>query len=311
MITPKWLNTKCQPIAIRNVIDYLIGVLLKNECLNQSFDIGGPEILTYKQMLLQYAEIREIKRFIFTLPIMTPKLSSYWLYFVTSTSFFLAVNLVNSMKVEVVCQNNNIHKLIPLELFDYKTSIQRAFKRIAQNMVLSSWKDAMVAGHTDLHIGSLVEVPTYGCYFDRKKIKIKNKPDQVLDNIWSIGGERGWYYATWLWRLRGFIDRLAGGVGLRRGKTNLNNVEAGDSLDFWRVIYADKNQKRLLLFAEMILPGEAWLEFKISSNNFLIQTATFRPKGILGRTYWYLLLPFHFILFKRMIRNVERFIPKH
>ena len=146
MVTPKWINTRCQPIAIRNVIQYLDGVLLKDECLGRKFDIGGPEILTYREMMLQFAGVRRLKRAIVTIPVMTPRLSSYWLYFVTATSYNLAVNLVNSMKVEVVCRENEIRDLVDIPLIDYRSSIELAFARIEQNLVLSSWKDAMVSG---------------------------------------------------------------------------------------------------------------------------------------------------------------------
>ncbi len=310
MVTPKWLNTRCQPIAIRNVIQYLGGVLLNEQCLGRTFDIGGAEILTYREMLLQFAGVRKLKRFIYTLPVMTPRLSSYWLYFVTATSYNLAVNLVNSMKVEVVCRENEIREIIDVPLIDYRKSIELAFARIEQNLVLSSWKDAMVSGHKYINLNKWIEVPRYGCFKGHQTIAIRNNPGQVLSNIWSIGGDRGWYYANWLWGIRGFLDKLVGGVGLRRGRTNSGTIHSGDALDFWRVIYADRKARRLLLFAEMKLPGEAWLEFGIESQGgveTLVQTATFRPKGLWGRLYWYMLYPFHAFIFKGMCRRVEAY----
>ena len=310
MVTPKWLNTRCQPIAVRNVIQYLEGVLLRPQCLGRTFDIGGPEILTYKEMLLQFAGVRKLRRFIVTLPIMTPRLSSYWLYFITATSYHLAVNLVNSMKVEVICRENEIREIIDVPLIDYRHSIELAFARIEQNLVLSSWKDAMISGHKYVDLSKWVQVPQFGCYQDKQTRVLKNDPEQVLSNIWSIGGERGWYFASWLWGIRGFLDKLAGGVGLRRGRTNLESLHSGDALDFWRVIYASKEEQRLLLFAEMKLPGEAWLEFRIvqqEDKDLLSQIATFRPKGLSGRIYWYLLWPFHTILFRGMCRRIEAY----
>ena len=148
-------------------------------------------------------------------------------------------------------------------------------------------------------------MPTYGCLKDEKKIKVEN-PTQVVQNVWSIGGTKGWYYGNWLWKLRGFMDQLVGGVGLRRGRTHPDKIYAGDALDFWRVIYASKEDRRLLLFAEMKLPGEAWLEFCIDDNNVLHQTATFRPLGLWGRIYWYTMLPFHYFIFGGMIRNIAK-----
>ena len=309
MITPKWLNTKCQPIAIRDVIKFLTGVMLNDKCFGGTFDIGGPEILSYREVLLGYAEVRKLKRFIITLPVMSPRLSSYWLYFVTSTSYKLAVNLVESMKIEVVCRNNDLQKMLNIETIGYKKSVELAFEKIEQNMVLSSWKDSLITSSAYGSISENIQVPEFGCFKDRKEIEIKNDPEQVLDNVWSIGGERGWYYGNTLWRIRGYLDRLSGGVGLRRGRTNLNRLASGDVLDFWRVIVADRDEKRLLLYAEMKLPGEAWLEFKIiqkGKKQFLTQTATFRPSGLPGRIYWYLLLPFHFFIFDGMINNIEK-----
>ncbi|MBK6536772.1 MAG: SDR family oxidoreductase [Ignavibacteria bacterium] len=309
MITPKWLNTKCQPIAIRDVIKFLTGVMLNDKCFGGTFDIGGPEILSYREVLLGYAEVRKLKRFIITLPVMSPRLSSYWLYFVTSTSYKLAVNLVESMKIEVVCRNNDLQKMLNIETIGYKKSVELAFEKIEQNMVLSSWKDSLITSSAYGSISENIQVPEFGCFKDRKEIEIKNDPEQVLDNVWSIGGERGWYYGNTLWRIRGYLDRLSGGVGLRRGRTNLNRLASGDVLDFWRVIVADRDEQRLLLYAEMKLPGEAWLEFKIiqkGKKQFLTQTATFRPSGLPGRIYWYLLLPFHFFIFDGMINNIEK-----
>lgn len=307
MITPKWLNTKHQPIAIRNVLEYLTGVLLKPETFNKSYDVGGPDILTYKQMLLQLAEVRRLKRYIFTVPVMTPRLSSYWLYFVTSTSYMLAINLVNSMKIEVVAKSNELEKMLGIKPISYKEAVQLAFQRIEQNNVISSWKDSLVSSYTDNSLLEHINVPTNGCYSDKREMEIKKDIVKIVDNIWSIGGERGWYYADWLWHLRGFLDKIAGGVGLRRGRTNTNTINTGDTLDFWRVLAADKDNKRLLLYAEMKLPGEAWLEFKIlekNRKNFLQQTATFRPKGLFGRLYWYSVLPFHHFVFDGMAKNL-------
>lgn len=307
MVTPKWLNTKHQPIAIRNVLEYLTGVLLKKETFNKSYDVGGPDVLSYKEMLLQLAEVRGLKRFIFTVPVMTPRLSSYWLYFVTSTSYMLAINLVNSMKIEVVAKNNSLEKMLGVKPISYKEAVWLAFQRIEANNVASSWKDSLISSSTESSLSSHVEVPTHGCFFDKREKEIMTNVDQVLNNIWSIGGERGWYYGDWLWNLRGFLDKLVGGVGLRRGRTNQNDIHVGDTLDFWRVLAADKQNKRLLLYAEMKLPGEAWLEFKIvdkNNKNYLQQTATFRPKGLLGRLYWYSVLPLHYFVFDGMAENV-------
>ena len=304
MITPKWVKTKIQPIAIRDVIAFLSQVLNKEECYDRSFDIGGPDILTYKQMLENYAKIRGLKMWIIPVPIMSPRLSSYWLYFVTSTSYKLAINLVESMKMEVIAKDNELQNILNIKPLTYKEAIENAFIKIEQNLVISSWRDSLVSGRfTDLK--NFIQVPQYGCLKDQKISQISD-PDKVLDNMWSIGGDKGWYYGNSLWKIRGFLDRLAGGVGLRRGRTHPTKIYAGDALDFWRVLYADRESKRLLLFAEMKLPGEAWLEFCINEKNELVQTATFRPKGLWGRLYWYAMLPFHYFIFGGMIRNIAK-----
>lgn len=303
MVTPKWVNTRIQPIAIRDVVKFLTGVIDHPATMNQTFDIGGPEILTYKKMMLVYSRVRNIKRFIFTLPVMTPRLSSYWLYFVTSTSYKLAINLVDSMKIDVVCRDNRLKELLNIETISYRKSIELAFERIEQNMVLSSWKDAFISSMSTQKVTEFVRVPSYGCFKDVQVFDLSGSEKEALERVWSVGGERGWYYATFLWAIRGFIDRFAGGVGLRRGRTNPDDLHAGDALDFWRVVVADKQTKRLLLYAEMKLPGEAWLEFNID-DNMLIQTATFRPRGVFGRLYWVTLLPFHKLIFRNMARRI-------
>ncbi|WP_445381471.1 SDR family oxidoreductase [Robiginitalea sp. IMCC43444] len=305
MVTPKWVLTKTQPIAIRDVIRFLTGVLGNTDTYNQSFDIGGPDVLTYKEMLQVYAKVRGFKNWIFTVPVMTPKLSSYWLYFVTSTSYKLAVNLVDSMKMEVIARDNKLQQLLGISTHSYAEAIDMAFKKIEQNLVVSSWKDSMISGRMSKNLEKYIQVPKYGVLTDSKSMQIEDR-EAVLQNIWKIGGENGWYYGNWLWKIRGFLDKLSGGVGLRRGRTHPDRIYTGDSLDFWRVLLADRKKARLLLFAEMRLPGEAWLEFRIDENNVLHQNATFRPKGLRGRLYWYSILPLHYFIFGGMIRNIAK-----
>ena len=302
MITPKWLNTKCQPIAITDVISFLLKSLLNPVVYSKSLDIGGPDILTYKEMLLGFAKAKNLKRYIFTIPVMTPKLSSYWLYFVTSTSYKLATALVSSMKVEVVCRDDSSNKLLEISPISYQEAVSKALVKIDEDDIVSSWKDARVSGRFARNIANVIKVPKKDCFIDRRKREIVDR-EYTINKIWSIGGESGWYYGNWLWILRGFIDKLFGGVGLRRGRTNKHTINVGDALDFWRVIYANKEEGKLVLFAEMKLPGEAWLEFKII-NNTLYQSATFRPSGIWGKLYWYAVLPFHGFIFKGMLNNL-------
>ena len=304
MITPKWVRTKSQPIAIRNVMEYLSGVLLHPQCLNESFDIGGSDILTYKEMLHKYAKNRGFRNWIMIVPVMTPRLSSYWLNFVTSTSYTLAVNLVDSMKMEVIAKDQRLQHILSIRPYSYDEAIQMAFKKIEQNSVISSWKDSLVSGRLHRELKGYIQVPKYGVLRDAQRID-NIDVEKTFTSLWKIGGNQGWYYANTLWKIRGYLDKLSGGVGLRRGRTHPDKIYTGDSLDFWRVLLADKKEKRLLLFAEMKLPGEAWLEFKIIDST-LYQTATFRPRGIWGRLYWYSLVPFHYFIFKGMIRNLVK-----
>ncbi|WKN32811.1 SDR family oxidoreductase [Porifericola rhodea] len=313
MIAPKWVSTKSQPIALRNVLQYLHGVLLKQQAYNKVFDIGGPEVLTYKQMLLQFAEVRKLRRYIISVPVLSPRLSSLWLYFVTSTSFKLARGLVDSMKNQVIVQHRGIDEVVKVELFTYKQAVERAFDRIAQNEVISSWKDSFNSSKIDINLSEYVKVPQYGVYTDIRKIPFSKPKEQVINNIWSIGGDRGWYYLGFLWKIRGLLDQMVGGVGLRRGRRSRNSLVPGDALDFWRVLVADKEEGRLLLYAEMKLPGDAWLEFDVIDEDgqcYLLQTATYRPQGLAGRLYWWSVYPFHGFIFPGMAKRIINFEEK-
>ena len=310
MVAPKWVQTKCQPIGIRDVLRYLIGVLSNEKALGQIFDIGGPDVLSYRKMMMQYAEVRQLRRVIITLPLLTPRLSSLWLNLVTSVPYALARSLVDSMKNEVICKENKITAVVPGSCLPYRETLKLAFEKIEQNSIVSSWKDALNRGYLETSFMDQVKVPQNGTLEYKVKMPFERNPEEVFENIWSIGGNRGWYYLNWLWNLRGFLDKLLGGVGTRRGRTSNSSLQAGDVLDFWRVLLADKNNKRLLLFAEMKVPGEAWLEFKIVERHgqaFLSQIATFRPSGLWGRAYWYAMFPFHLFLFKGMARQITLF----
>jgi len=304
MITPKWLQTRCQPIGVTDVQRFLTECILEEKTFNRNFDIGCNDILTYKEMLLGFAEIRNLTRKIWTVPVMTPRLSSYWLYFVTSTSYKLASSLVDSMKVEVVCRDHEINAILGIHTIPYKEALKRAFDKIENNEIASSWKDSYSSSGININISEFITVPEFGVFKDKRQRPLENKVASI-EKIWRIGGDNGWYYGNWLWRVRGFLDKLVGGVGLRRGRTNQTTIAAGDSLDYWRVLYAQKEEGRLLLFAEMKLPGEAWLEFKIEGDQ-LIQTATFRPLGLAGRLYWYAVFPFHGFIFDGLINQLTK-----
>lgn len=308
MIAPRWTKNRCQPISILDVIFYLKSVLLDKRTFNRSFDIGGPQILTYQQMMLEFAKVRRLKRYIITVPFFSARMSSYWLYFVTSTNYDLAKALVDSLRCDAICLDFQIEALYPLKKITYEEAIRRAFTKIEQNEVVSSWKDALSSSSIPPDILNAVEVPTYGCLSDIKKRQInQDQVEACQARFFGIGGKRGWYAMDSLWKLRGFIDKLVGGVGLRRGRTNPDTIKTGESLDFWRVILADPISHRLILFAEMKLPGEAWLEFKIVETDgkfTFIQKATFRPAGVWGRLYWYAMLPFHHFIFSKMANRI-------
>lgn len=300
MIAPKWTKNLTQPIAISDALDYLILVLDHPSCVGKRFEVGGPDILSYKELLLEFAHIRGLKRWIITVPVLTPKLSSYWLYFITSASFPLAQSLVESLKNNAICKENTIQKIFPKKLLDFKTAVIHSFN-CTEDEFCSSWKDAIVNSDLNPDLSSYVQVPHFGTLSDIQVVPFTQSPDKVQEKIWSIGGESGWSYMNWAWKIRGVMDKFAGGIGLRRGRTHLTRLKEGDALDFWRVLVADRKNRRLLLYAEMKLPGEAWLEFKIIDHT-LYQTATFRPRGLLGRAYWYFLSPFHYLIFRGMAK---------
>lgn len=303
MITPRWTATRCQPIAIRNVIGYLTGCLDTPETVGQELDIGGPEILTYRELLRQYAEARGLRRWFISVPLLTPRLSAGWLHFVTATTLPLAKSLVESLRNETVCRDHRIEELIPQKMISYQEAIRLAFAMIAQNLVPSSWIDSLASGHLDPAFLRSIQVPEHGVLRDRQRVPLRAEREKVIDRVWSLGGPFGWPSMNWAWRIRGWMDLAVGGTGLRRGRRHPLELRAGDALDFWRVVMADRSSDpdsaRLILYAEMKLPGEAWLDFEITPTE-LRQTATFRPRGLLGRLYWYAILPFHFLLFPRM-----------
>lgn len=307
MIAPKWLNHLTQPIAVRDVLTYLTLILGNPACFNQSFEIGGPDVMSYKELLLNFAKIRGLKRKIFIVPVLTPRLSSYWLFFITSTSFSLARLLVESLMNNVVCKENRITKLFPRTLLSYEEAVKLAFTRIEEDWVPSSWKDTLSGSALNPDLSIYVQVPRFGILSDRRIIHFSCPIEQVQKRVWSLGGKKGWLAMNWAWKFRGFLDKLVGGIGLRRGRTHPTRLKTGDALDFWRVLLADEKNRRLLLYAEMKLPGEAWLEFEIvpqETGGTLKQTAYFRPNGVWGRFYWYSLYPFHALIFSRLAEHI-------
>lgn len=307
MIAPRWVHTPSQPIAIADVLFYLSHVLLNPKCFDKTFDIGGPEILTFKQLMLEYSKFRNLKTYIIDVPLLTPRLSSYWLVFITSVRLSLCTYLVESMKNSTIVKLEGIQNIIPHKCLTYSEALELAFQNISQNEVVSNWMDSWEVSEIDPDIQHYIQVPNEGCLQDQQKVLIKDSKEATLARIWSLGGEKGYYSMDWAWHLRGLFDKFIGGVGLNRGRNHPSEICVGDSIDFWRVLKADKNEGHLILLANMKLPGEAWLEFKIQKEEdrfFLLQTATFRPKGLLGRLYWYGLYIFHFFIFRKMAKAI-------
>lgn len=306
MITPKWVRKKCQPIAIADVLDYLVSVLGNQKCFHKTFEIAGPEPITYKEVLLRYAKRRGLKRILIPIPVLSPRISSYWLIFITSTNYYLARSLIDSLKNDSIRTDFSIDKIIPKKCLTYEEAIDRALQKIQQNEVVSSWRDSWTASDLKTEYATYIQVPKFGCFSHTTTFHFSGDPDRVMECIFNLGGSKG-YYMNWAWKIRGAIDRAFGGVGLRRGKTHRKKPRPGDALDFWRVLLVDEKKRRFLLYAEMRLPGEAWLEFRIEpdkTNWILYQIATFRPKGLCGRVYWFTLFPMHILIFKGLGKKI-------
>lgn len=306
---PHWINKKCQPIAIRDILNLLYLVAGNTTCINKTFEVGGPDVLSYKEMILGYAKTRDLVRIVVALPVFHMGFAAWGLSFLTSVPMQLATNLVHSMHYDVYCNENELETILDYKTLCYTEAVESALTNLETGNVLSSWRDrsSLVPKKTKHSI----MVPRGGSLFDKKVAVVPfDHLETVLDRIWTIGsGERGWYYANSLWEIRAFLDKLIGGPGTRGGRTSSQFLYPGLVVGFWRVLIADRTNKKLLLSAELLLPGEAWLEFEVveTSDSFLlIQTATFRPKGILGRTYWLAMLPFHFFLFNGMLKALTR-----
>ncbi len=303
MITPKWVSTPCQPIAVRNVIGYLVGSLAGPETTGGTFDIGGPEVLCYRDIMQVMAEELGLRRrWIIPVPVLTPRLSSRWIHLITPLSHHIAEPLAEGLKNPVVCREDRITKLIPQKLLSVRESIRAALSKMAEHSVETSWSMAgPIPGDPDWAGGTQ--------FRDAREIVINAAAHAAFRAVCRVGGGHGWYAADWLWRIRGWLDVLAGGPGLRRGRRDPESVGYGEALDFWRVVGFERDT-RLALRAEMKLPGEALLEFRIealSANQCkLHQTALFKPRGLLGLLYWYAVAPFHGIVFHGMLHGIER-----
>jgi hypothetical protein len=310
MTTPRWVHSLNQPIAIRNVLNYLVGCLEHAETVGQTYDVGGPDVMTYRRLLDIYAEEAGLpRRLVIPLPFLTPGLSALWIHLVSPVPKSIALPLTEGLTSNAVCTETRIRSIVPQDLLSCREAIRLALSRVRQERVDTCWMDA----------GALT-VPEWSHCGDAQwsggtilrcgyKVRMHAPPEEVWDAVGRIGGKTGWYFGNFLWHLRGVIDRAVGGVGLRRGRRHPAVIGVGDALDFWRVL-AVEPQRRLLLTAEMKTPGEALLEFQIRPGDAgeveLRMLSEFVPRGILGIVYWYVLYPFHEWVFYGMLKGIAK-----
>jgi uncharacterized protein YbjT (DUF2867 family)/uncharacterized protein YndB with AHSA1/START domain len=304
MICPRWVYTRVQPIGIDNVLDYLVAALETPASMGQVVEIGGVDVLTYGEMMLGYARVRGLRRILVPVPVPTPRLSSYWVHWVTPIPAEIARPLIEGLRNEVIVRDDTARTLFPqIQPTDYATAVQRALSLLQASQVETSWSDALVTsqgGNTPV-----VLTTQDGMIIERRERTVVASAEAVYRTFTGLGGKRGWLAYDWAWRLRGALDRLVGGVGLRRGRRDADGLRVGDALDFWRVEAVEPGHL-LRLRAEMKVPGRAWLQFQAEplhmGHTRLVQTAFFAPKGLLGLIYWYALYPIHGLIFAAMIR---------
>ena len=318
MITPKWVKTKIQPIAVRDVLYYLVGAASISNDVNRAFDIGGNDIFTYKEMMEHYARVADLrKRIIIPVPLLTPRLSSLWVGLVTPVPGSIAKPLVRSLINEVICQESDIKRYLPdpsegLTTFD--KAVDLALIRVRDAQVSTRWSSASIPGVPSEPMPSDPEWSGGSLYQDIRTAEVETSNHEVWKVVEAIGGEHGYFSLDWAWEIRGLMDRAVGGVGLRRGRRDPNTLHVGETLDFWRV--EERIPDNLLrLRAEMKMPGKAWLEFKIEKIDEnkckLTQRAIFYPKGLAGHAYWWSIIPFHGLVFPGMCRNIAKVAMKN
>ena len=299
MITPKWVSTQVTPIGVNDIITYLQTALELHPNKNLMIDLGE-EVMSYGDLMIRTAAVMGLKRYLFPVNVLTPKLSSYWLALFTPVPYSIASSLIEGLKSEVVVENDLRHLLFSIKSKTLEESVTLALQEIESNQVISRWSDSGAAGTWE---NNKRPDAADALYIDRRTIELNGHiPENVYRSFCSIGGKNGWFGYDWLWNIRGFIDKLFKGVGVNRGRRNSRELRIGDSVDFWKVVDIVENE-RLLLYAQMKLPGKAWLEFKIHDNK-LIQSAYFYPNGVLGRIYWLCLIPFHYLIFTNMSHSI-------
>ena len=306
MICPRWVFTRIQPIAIRNVLDYLVAALASPESTGRVLEIGGRDVLTYAGMMTGYARARGLKRRLLAVPVLTPRLSSYWVHLVTSIPASIARPLIRGLGNEVIVRDTSALRLFPgIQLLDYEASVRLALEKMSVRGVETAWSDALTSSQGNKTPVALIS--SEGMILERRQRRVAAPTESVYRSFAGLGGARGWLYMDWAWQLRGAVDRLFGGVGMRRGRRDPEDLRAGDTLDFWRVEMVGPGRV-IRLRAEMRVPGRAWLEFEArpeaTGQTLLLQTAFFEPKGLVGLLYWYALYPVHSLIFSGLIRRI-------
>jgi hypothetical protein len=313
MIAPRWVYTKTQPIAIRDVLNYLISSLETPASQGNIIEIGAPDVLTYADMMMIYARIRGLRRLIVRVPVLTPRLSSYWVHWMTPVSSGVATPLIEGLRNELVVRDQSASSIFPdIDPIYFETAVRLALARIENGDIETLWSDALASSQEDI-------TPTYltqeqGMLIERRQTRVDAAPAAVFHSFSGLGGDRGWPPYNWLWQLRGAVDRLVGGVGMRRGGRHTDQLRQGEVLDFWRVEIVEPD-KLLRLRAEMKMPGRGWLQFEANAHRDggteLVQTAYFASKGLSGLLYWYGIYPLHRLIFSRMINTIARRASEH
>ena len=307
MICPRWVYTRTQPIGIGDILAYLEAAIDNPTSKGKVIEIGGADVLTYGEMMMGYAAVRNLSRSMIPVPLLTPKLSAYWVHWMTPVPAEIAHALVEGLRNEAIVNNNLAEEIFPeITPLDYVTTVKTALEGLNLGPVETRWTDSLVSSQRNENPSGFALQE--GMYVERRQTKVNAKSEQVFDVITQLGGENGWLAFNWAWRIRGVIDRLFGGVGLRRGRRDPHNLRVGDALDFWRVEKISPNHS-LRLRSEMITPGDAWLEFEMEEENpsmtLLRQTAYFAPIGLSGFLYWHILYPIHSLVFSGLIKSIQ------
>lgn len=307
MICPRWVFTRIQPIAIEDVIDYLIESLRIPESSGRIIEIGGADVITYGDMMTGYAKERHLTRFLLPVPVLTPRLSSYWVHWMTPISAWIARPLIEGLRNEVIVRDNSAREIFPnIHPIDYQSAVVQALQKLESGDVETIWSDSL--GSSQGNLPPVYLTQEQGMIIERRERVVQASANAVYATFCGLGGKRGWLTFNFAWRLRGMVDRLIGGVGFRRGRRHPNEVRIGDAIDFWRVEAVGPGML-LRLRAEMKVPGLAWLQFEVypleDGYSQLIQTAFFAPKGLPGLIYWYILYPFHALIFRGLVEKIQ------